>query len=116
MATVVTANGGAKPAASKSTKAQSAGGRRQPPSKNDSAAFPGEIIQPGNIELRWDAEHRRLIVAIDCGPAACRAAASSKSGKSRILASTSGFWTIPVSGPDLDGLQLSLTATLPAKG
>ncbi|MEK9722104.1 MAG: hypothetical protein VW405_01295 [Rhodospirillaceae bacterium] len=72
------------------------------------------LIQPGNALLYWDEAARKLTVEIDCSEGAIRAALASKSGKSRILASTSGFWSIPLETAGLSGLQLSLTATLPA--
>jgi hypothetical protein len=71
-------------------------------------------IRTGNYELAWDAAGEKLVITVDCAARVLSAAQASRSGKTRILATTSGFVTLPL--PGIDGLQLSLTATLPLAG
>lgn len=68
-------------------------------------------LRAGNFELAWDPKAERLIVSIDCRAGARMAAHPSGSGKTRVLATTSGFIAVPV--PGFTGLKVQLTATLP---
>lgn len=68
-------------------------------------------LRTGNFDLAFDPVNQRLVVSIGVSAEALVAAAPSGSGKSRVLASSSGFLPVPV--PGVEGLKLSLTATLP---
>ncbi len=70
-------------------------------------------IRTGNYDLAFDPKAERLVITIDLSAAAQSAARPSKSGKTRVLATTSGFVIAPA--PGVEGLQLSLTATLPSR-
>lgn len=65
-------------------------------------------IRSGNYELAFDRKAKRLVVTIDCAEAAVGAAVPWKSGKSRILSTTSGFVAVPV--PGVPGLKLQVAA------
>lgn len=75
-------------------------------------------LHPGNVQIFYEnASRHRLVVVIDCAEAVVAAAPPSGSGKSRVLATTGGFAPVPLprrdGGNPLDGLKLSVTATLP---
>lgn len=70
-----------------------------------------EPLPSGNIEFGWDREHERLVVFIDCSPAARAAATPSTTGKTRLLATTRGF--VRVASP-VAGLKVNMHVSLPS--
>lgn len=69
-----------------------------------------EALPSGGIEYGWDAARQRLVVFIDCSPAAQAAASASTTGKTRLLATTRGFTRVAA---PVEGLKVSLHVTLP---
>lgn len=64
--------------------------------------------------METEVKDNKLVITIDISPEACKAAPISKSGKSRIIASSGGFKKLP--GRDDVQIGLNVTTDLVFKG
>lgn len=64
--------------------------------------------------MEMEVKDNKLVITIDISPEACKAAPVSKSGKSRIIASSGGFQKIP-GRPEVT-IGLNVTTDLVFKG